>query len=1854
MAKDKQLIKLKNNLFVLSLLFLCLISFVSTQEDIDWIEYDYNERKIEKDCLNAKQESKFAITFQDQYRLLEYFKVTVTPLENTITPLVCFSPSDANCNTNRQVISRVADGKPAILLLKKDQFYNGDDELYVNVKCKESTCNYHIKFEDSNAAEIDPNTIYSYLVTKDNREMLFEINGEAEEESYLTIGFEGSTNAKIEVTSIDTIDTSYDLGYGKIVSFKPNTNSNSGILASFTIKSAAEGDYITLNTHLLRYNKAPDNLLFPNGAVVMGILDNSKNDLKEECFPISAFASEEYQKSDKFYLTGRIHSKYVLFWLANEKQEYMPETEMEISDGYISYLIKTEGKARSVCFEISYEEAVNKDKAAYSISILEPTKLESLYNFNPPQMNNQIYRRMIPKGTYGVFHGEKLNKADNKFGFNVYNRKGVVETYAKECTSFPYCTYNIKTDFLKENSVKQVGKMAIYEKENNGNEMSALDQRKDVMVVYCKDDDNEIQGYCEVETSIIIPGKEIPLVENEKFSKFVLKEEKGSFLIDLKGGMNIKRMTIDIMIYSGDVSFNVKNYEKNGVNLGADYDYYKYYLSNKIFYHFDMNKEAINKVVVDYEAEYNSFFTIQYGINYSEIERKEENLTSGESYLVEIDPTSSEKTKTLYLYNHRYKKNEPFLVNFFALNCDFTVSRGGKDISFFDGYAQEILLSNTPGYRSEKYEYKIKIEKADLANYNHKMCMLYVSGYESMDEEYETEVVIGQNVNQQIIFSDDFSHIRFLYPQANPEKDLAIYFNVIDQGFYDLKLFTNNNPNYFSSYTITRSQILFISKTDITSQCNPNTLCNIILDTNYTGMLDSMPQTEPMIEITVREVLNNPSYLQKGIAKRDFTCGDRKYYLYMELGKNEAGDVSVNFLRDWGNVWGRVVRKDTSEKEESPEWRGKYRMPYEDWDDRKNDGYTKKFEFTSEDTKDCIEGCYLLLTIQISQIGDYVEDSHFYPFTIITRINQNTQAYTDIPKIVIQANEYIIGNVDISKNERISQFYEIWLPHNSYYVKFDWQSEVAGLYINVGGTRPTTKNADFKLLPPGRDAVLSIESIEILQKAKQKKINVPNENSLEDLNLVIGIWTDKTDSVETEIFSLRVYQPNQDDELDITEVNTEQKIMCSPNFVMEGQYRCLFMVTYDNEDVNLQMPLIIHAGSVNQSAEVETYASFIETKYYDKFDKDQLKKNTPTYDTAQFNTKKLGNDYIYIKLTPGRTTNYLYVNVVSNKKDDIFILTSMPMYNFNTKLQYKEYNPNPSTQQLLFAEDQLVLLFSTSSSLIVNLVTLGGEAELYWKEDKNTIYNLRGKGDRLTLTSGTTLTELVIKKRKVANQLTDENDPGFVFYASYYIRDGENNFDEVQFGKSLEIAYRETHLPVYLYSKLDNYYNDISIAVTFKDSNLDNKGEYKTSPLMVRASVEKESVVYKAKQTPDLAPNLRKAIIGSYDPAIKTAQVFLYSANVSSFDIKKEEIPTLYLAIEENERIPSQKYKQFNIEAQFTQINSDIVPVEKTYNYGRFSGGLTNCFKLKLDKFKSFMVLEIAFNSEYLNYGVNYGNEYSDQRRNASDIIAEAHKEGGKIILTLKNPGNKDYVYLHIFKATRNNEVINPLLFNYVFKYVNIEKLDDFVEYKILNEDSALTIKENKEGNNTVIQCTFNRINIDPNKANITYFFKVVENSSLIYPESYETIAVMESPFYTVYERNPTYGSDGKITLTATGDLSNWAYLQVIAQIQQDTILDYVAYKGEKNIRDPKKGGNNGGKDDNDDGGVNTTVLACIIAILVCLVVGLFVVAAIIQNRNKSLVDQVKHISFQQNANSNATQPANADPDLLLHKNQNA
>lgn len=132
--------------------------------------------------------------------------------------------------------------------------------------------------------------------------------------------------------------------------------------------------------------------------------------------------------------------------------------------------------------------------------------------------------------------------------------------------------------------------------------------------------------------------------------------------------------------------------------------------------------------------------------------------------------------------------------------------------------------------------------------------------------------------------------------------------------------------------------------------------------------------------------------------------------------------------------------------------------------------------------------------------------------------------------------------------------------------------------------------------------------MQILEAAKKRKIKTPYENSIQDLSLVIGVWTDKLDSLDTEVYSLKVHQPNDDLEVDIIEANTDQKTLCNPVFVSENLYRCLFMVTYDDEDVDLEMPILIYGKSLNHSAITKTYASFVERELYDTFNLDELRK----------------------------------------------------------------------------------------------------------------------------------------------------------------------------------------------------------------------------------------------------------------------------------------------------------------------------------------------------------------------------------------------------------------------------------------------------------------------------------------------------------------------------------------------------------------------------------------------------------------------------------------------------------------------
>ena len=92
------------------------------------------------------------------------------------------------------------------------------------------------------------------------------------------------------------------------------------------------------------------------------------------------------------------------------------------------------------------------------------------------------------------------------------------------------------------------------------------------------------------------------------------------------------------------------------------------------------------------------------------------------------------------------------------------------------------------------------------------------------------------------------------------------------------------------------------------------------------------------------------------------------------------------------------------------------------------------------------------------------------------------------------------------------------------------------------------------------------------------------------------------------------------------------------------------------------------------------------------------------------------------------------------------------------------------------------------------------------------------------------------------------------------------------------------------------------------------------------------------------------------------------------------------------------------------------------------------------------MALEISFNSKYLNFAVNQ----AITRYNMTNLINKSEKAGGKISLLLDTPKIKSskVIFLNFFK--NDNPSSNPALYNYVFKYINIDNEEEFKDYTIL------------------------------------------------------------------------------------------------------------------------------------------------------------------------------------------------------------
>jgi len=808
-------------------------------------------------------------------------------------------------------------------------------------------------------------------------------------------------------------------------------------------------------------------------------------------------------------------------------------------------------------------------------------------------------------------------------------------------------------------------------------------------------------------------------------------------------------------------------------------------------------------------------------------------------------------------------------------------------------------------------------------------------------------------------------------------------------------------------------------------------------------------------------------------------------------------------------------------------------------------------------------------------------------------------------KIMINPDEYVIGSLyekDNYYDEGVYDYYSLICPYDASGIEIDWQSDTAVLLINVGEERPQIGiNESHFYFSERRDTNIYITKRQIIEAYNYGEyIDQP----LENLELIFGIYTKYYDSLDSTTYSFRVHL-NQSD-LNIYKVSSDQKTICEPENLGDNMYRCLFVIIY--EDWQFLNDLVVYAKSQSPSAITNMYADYLENEIYDSYNVEKLKEKIPNED-SEHSTKREKSNFIFLNY--GDFKKNVFVSVISDKKDNIELYTSM--ITFENRL-----SPNPSSTQVYsldLSTKTLNIDFITTKSLAINIISLYGQADIYLEKDKQTKYYLRGRDDNL---------ELILPEKQGSNSLLtinnlnyeenpEKNYPGFIFLIEFNKRSTKLNLDEIKSEESSEISYKDMDFPVYYLSKLFDtekginvffYLHDIKYTV---NSNNFNR-EMTSDELIIRGTIIEEEKIFQIKKDGKI-PEMK--VIGKYDPGMQAGNIIISQKELKSNTFKK---PTLYLGIEKSDKIKNINYSGIRGEIGFSFINGDSPIAQKSYQFGKIKDyNDIQSYKLNADSNTNYMRIQFSANSKYVTFSIN---DKPNERNNITLTNKNEKIEGGSYFLTFEKPGNSDYLYINIYlKENSNNDKLN----NYVFKYINANTEGGFIEYKILN--NKINIEINKKSDNKM-DVTFNPIIYQKQEGidiSIIYRIKIVTNSDKIKDEYTSTISITES-----FARVRQYISDLKndpITQELDNIPNDINYIQVIAQIKQGSIIEYVAYQTLFV-----------GKDGSSDSKDNTTLLIGLtvggILLIIIIILAIFVI--LYNRKNKDLLNQVNKISFVQ------------------------
>ena len=1771
-------------------------------KELTTIEFNKNLTAVANDAfIIQKYKLKFSNSLNKNENTI-YFKIKISHIKGDESPIIYSSLTDEDCKNNRLQLSK--DGVEFNeMWIKKEQLGN-QNYIYFVIEClDENNCAYNIEFGEDEQISLDSVIYYSYYVNNDNTDMVFRYKNEADSlGKYLTMYATGSNNVNLnlkdcEVVSCSQFNFTEGAAITTVISFADYY---------YLTVHAVEGSYITVGAKIVdKEGKSSANVLKPEIGPLSGFL--RKDLLEKECYKLP----DEF---DVYFIEGTLYDSIANITYLYDEINYIPEdTEVHKAGFFYSIYDSRDKKKSYACISFLNLAEYPLEGLSYSIQIQSKSKFKNNY---VPQSTGFIYPRIIPTSKLVYFNNLSPKVLSDRIVYNMITLEGYPKMYLYECKTYPSCQLNYDDNLESTENVERVAEInrmstlsLLYK------EASPIDAEQTVLMVKCiKANTTENYGLCKFMTSIFGEKEQVKLIEEQPFSQYILPGDKDTFLIDFSSE-NLKefKIHIDLLVVSGDVSFELKNADDPNKKI----DLHNYNLGNKIFYSITVNQTTdlnteLKRISIAISAKVNSYYIMEYKIVKHPVDEELNYIFSNINYLIPLFIKKDENIKEVNINSVKIIAPQAFLATFYSLNCKIDVykfgSEGKQQLPFFGNYGQDYHSINKENPFNYKSEYSIQINKKELAPYNNiNICMIYVSGLEIYPNYsgIRKEILVSEGIPQRIIFQNDLTKVRYLYPHSNPEKNITVSINMIVQGKFRVKIFFREQ-SYNQEEVYSQSTIIFIKREWIHEGCRENELCTITVEIEK--IADFLGR-EPILEIVIKQVLNEPYYLPKGILRNDFISGEAYLFLYTDVDKGD-GYITINFYRGSGYIYAKVVKINQEKADDNAEWR-KYRFPRSKEESLYYDFYNKKILFNQYNTKNCEEGCYILISIKTSVIGKEVLDNEFQYFSILAEYSPK---YYELKlqiqrKINIDPEEYVIGSLyeadDFLYKKGVYNYYSIVCPYDAPGVEIDWQSDTAQLLINIGEILPEKQSPDFNYTG-GRDTNIFLSKKDILAAYNGGTI-VENQN-LTNIEIILRIYTKYYDSINSTVYFFRVHFSELD--LNIYKINSDHKAICKPEILQDNKYRCLFMVIY--EQFQYFNDLVIYAKSQSSSAIINMYASYLDNEIYNSYDVQKLKDNIPDDDNSIFSTKKEKTNFIF--LSYGDFHKNAYISVISDNEATIELYTSMKT--FEDKL-----SPNPSSPQVYAIDkfkDDLSLDFITTKSIGINIISLYGEANIYLEKDPNTIYYLRGRDDglELMLPQSQDSNSLLVIKRIKSEREGDNLYPGFIFLIEFNKRTTKLNFDEIKSDEVSEISYKDGDFPVYYYSKLFDTEKDITIFfylhdLVYSDSSNFNR-KMTTDELSIKGAILEEKELFQIQKDGKM-PDMK--VIGKYDPSIQAGNIIISQKDLKSNTLSK---PTLYLGIEKTDKIKDIEYNGVRGEIGFSFINGNSPLTQKLYQFGKIKdNNEIHSYKLRADNNTNYMRIQFSANSKYVSFSVS---DKPNEKKNISSAYMDKKTDRGIFFLTFQKPDKLDYLYINIYlKENSKDDKLN----NYVFKYINSETKEGFYEYKILNDKPNIEINAKQ---NNKIDVTFNPIVYEKKEGiniSIIYGIKLVTNSDKIEEEYTNTIAITESNATAVqYKSMLDYN---KITKELDNIPDDINYIQVIAQIKQGSIIEYVDYQAFIYSKDyhpstPEKSNNNTGLY------IGLGIGGVFLVIAIILAVFLFLYC----RKNKDLMDQVNKISFTQ------------------------